>query len=275
MSRAKGPVRFVLCGFGNVGSQIVSAIKADPSGEIEIAAIAARDKAKAAEKAKAAGLDVPIIDASEAPAHAPVAVEAATFESFRTVVEPTIAAGGHIIAVSVGALAENLDLIDKARETGATLQIANGTLPGLDILRASREAGIRDVLLSSRIVPASLAKEAYVKERGIDLKKAETEPVPVFSGSAREAAGHFPRHFNVAVSIALAGVGLDDTRVEIMADGSLPGARHSISIKADGIELEMVSQNWPSPENNRTSRIVAPSIIAALRALGSPIRVGS
>ena len=35
--------RFVIAGFGNVGGQIVNAVQADRSGELEIAAVAARD----------------------------------------------------------------------------------------------------------------------------------------------------------------------------------------------------------------------------------------
>ena len=92
---------------------------------------------------------------------------------------------------------------------------------------------------------------------------------------AREAARHFPRHFNVAVALSLAGIGLDRTLIEILADGRIPGARHTVRVKSEVVELEMTSQNFPSPENNRTSRIVAPSILAALRELREPVRVGS
>ncbi|WP_299618918.1 aspartate dehydrogenase domain-containing protein [Pelagibius sp.] len=270
-----GVTRFVLCGFGNVGEQIVRKVQADGDDALEIAAIAARDPAKARKKAAALGLNVPVIAPNEAPDHAAIVVEAATYDSFRDVVEPALKAGAHVIAVSVGALAVNLDLVDLAQEQGATLQIAGGTLPGLDILRAAREGTIEEVRLISRILPQSLVHEAYIADHGINLDRAESEPVPVFSGSAREAARHFPRHFNVAVSLSLAGVGLDKTLVEIQADGRLPGARHTIRVKADVVDLEMTSQNFPSPENNRTSRIVAPSIVAALRQLRASLRVGS
>ncbi len=267
--------RFVICGFGNVGGQIASAVLADESGQLEIAAIAARDLPKARAKAETFGLDVPIITAAEASDHAPVIVEASTYEGFRNIVEPALLAGAHVIAVSVGALGVNLDLIDLAVKHGATLQIANGTLPGLDILRAAREGEIEEVRLVSSILPRSLIHEDYIAAHGIDLERAELEPVPVFSGSAREAALHFPRHFNVAVSLSLAGIGLDRTQVQIHADGRLPGARHTIIVKGDAVALEMTSHNVPSSENNRTSRIVAPSIVAALRTLSAPLRVGS
>jgi aspartate dehydrogenase len=267
--------RFVISGFGNVGRQIARHVVDDPSGRLEIAAVAARDRNKARAAAADLGLDLPVIAAAEAPDHAPVIVEAGTYESFRDIVEPGLRAGAHVIAVSVGALAVNLDLIDLAAEMGGTLQIANGTLPGLDILRSAREAGIEEVQLVSSILPRSLVQEAYIRDQGIDLARAETAAMPIFKGTAREAAAHFPRHFNVAVSLSLAGVGLDRTLVDISADGRLPGARHTIHVKSPAVTLEMTSHNLPSPENNRTSRIVAPSVLAALRALSAPLRVGS
>lgn len=270
-----GVTRIVLGGFGNVGQQIATRLAADPSGGLQIVAIAARDRQKAAANAARLGLDVPIIAASDAPNHDAILVECATYDGFRDVVEPTLRAGGHVVAVSVGALAVNLDLIDIAAETGAILQIAGGTLPGLDIIRAAAEDEITSVTLTSHIKPASFAHEPYIHENGIDLGPAETGPVPVFEGSAREAAGHFPRHFNVAVTLALAGIGLDRTQVRIRADGTLPGARHTLSVEASSVSLEMTSQNYPSPQNNRTSMVVALSILAALRREGATLRVGS
>lgn len=270
-----GKTRVIIGGFGNVGEQIARRILADDSGTLEIAAIAARNKVKARAKVGALGLDAPVISAEEAPAHEGVLVECSTYDGFRDVVEPSLRAGGHVIAVSVGALAPNLDLIDLTEETGATLQIAGGTLPGLDILRAAKEGEIEEVSLTSQILPASLAHEPYIHENGIDLARAETEPAPVFSGTAREAARHFPRHFNVAVTLSLAGIGLDRTMVNVSAYGKLPGAKHRIRVKADSVELDMVSQNFPSPQNNRTSQVVSFSIIAALRRLRGGLLVGS
>ena len=267
--------RFVIAGFGNVGRQVAEFVRDDTSGALEIAGIAARDRDRARSAAQDLGLDVPVVSAAEAPTLADVIVEAGTYDSFRDIVAPAIEAGKHVVAVSVGALAVNLDLIDRAETTGATLQIANGTLPGLDILRGAREAGIDEVRLVSAMLPRSLVHEAYILENGIDLAAAEHGPVPVFRGTAREAAAHFPRHFNVAVSLSLAGIGLDRTTVDISADGRLPGARHTIRVRSPAVELEMTSHNFPSPRNNRTSRIVAPTIVAALRAMSAPVRVGS
>lgn len=268
--------RIIIGGFGNVGEQLVRKIAEEgEASRIEIVAIAARDIPKAQAKAESFGLSVPIISAADAPDYDAIMVECATFEGFRDVIEPTLSAGGKVIAISVGALAANMDLIDLTEKSGATLQIAGGTLPGLDILRAAREGNIESVRLTSHIHPASLTHEPYIAENGIDLGPAMEGPVPVLDGTAREAAENFPRHFNVAVTLGLAGIGLDRTEVSIRADGTLPGARHTLSIKSDAVELEMMSQNFPSPQNNRTSQIVALSILAALRRFDGGLQIGS
>jgi aspartate dehydrogenase len=114
-----------------------------------------------------------------------------------------------------------------------------------------------------------------VLERGHDFdKNIPKEPIKIFEGTAGEAAGHFPRHFNVAVSLSLAGIGFDRTTVEIWIDPGIPGAIHQVELEGDDIGLTMTSRNRPS-ENPRTSRIVAPSIIAALRGLVAPVTSGS
>jgi aspartate dehydrogenase len=271
----KERARIALGGFGNVGQQLARAIQSDGEAALQIVAISARDLDAARGRAGKLGLEVPLVPAAELPDHAEIVVECATYEGFRAIVEPALSAGRHVVCVSVGALAVNLDLLDLAEARGGTIQIASGAMPGLDILRAAREGGIRSVRLKSHIVPKSLARESYVTDRAIDLARAEHAPVPVFSGSAREAARHFPRHFNVAVALSLAGIGLDRTEIEIFADGTLPGARHTVQVKSDVIDLEMTAQNYPSLDNDRTSRIVAPSILAALRELNSALRIGS
>lgn len=268
-------LKIALGGFGNVARQLVRAIQEKPELGLQVAAVSAQDIDAAIIRAGEIGLDVPVVSAAELPTHADIIVECATYDGFRPIVEPAVRAGAHVICVSIGALGVNMDLIDIAGEHGGTIQIASGAMPGLDILRCARQGEIHSVRLTSHILARSLAHEAYVTDRGIDLGPADTEPVPVFEGSARDAALHFPRHFNVAVALSLAGIGLDRTEIQIFADNQLPGARHTVRVKSEVIDLEMTSQNYPSPENNRTSRIVAPSILAALGEMHGPLRIGS
>ena len=87
-------------------------------------------------------------------------------------------------------------------------------------------------------------------------------------------AAAFPRHFNVAVALSLGGIGYERTTVEVWVDAEIQGAIHEVEVDSEDIGLTMISRNVPSA-NPRTSRIVAPSVLAALRGLVAPVIVGS
>ncbi|MBV8747514.1 MAG: DUF108 domain-containing protein, partial [Xanthobacteraceae bacterium] len=99
-------------------------------------------------------------------------------------------------------------------------------------------------------------------------------PKKLFEGSAREGARGFPANVNVAAALSLAGIGPDRTRVEVWADPGIDRNVHKIEVDADTARFSMSIENVPS-ENPRTGRITALSVVAALRKLTAPIRVGT
>ena len=62
--------------------------------------------------------------------------------------------------------------------------------------------------------------------------------------------------------------------MEIWADPTLDRNCHSIEVESDSARLTLAIENVPS-ENPKTGRITALSVLAALRKLHSPLRVGS
>ena len=114
----------------------------------------------------------------------------------------------------------------------------------------------------------------YVTERRIDLAGL-TAPLKLFDGTAREAAAGFPANLNVAAALGLAGLGPDSTRVEIWADPGITRNTHEIAVSSDSADFTMKIENIPSDDNPRTGRITALSVIAALRKLAGPIRIGT
>ncbi len=269
------PLRVALAGYGNVGRQLGPRLAAGEIPQVRLTAISAGDLGRAREASADLDPRPLVVPATELPQHAEVVVECATYDAFPEIARATLTAGKTLVAVSVGALAAHLDLIELAERHGGVIQIANGAMPGLDEIRCARESGIGTVSLTSRIRPDSLAKEPYIKAQGFDFSTPPEAPVRVFQGTAREAAAAFPRHFNVAVALSLAGVGLDRTQIEVWCDPDIPGAIHHVEVDAEAVRLDMTAFNRPSPANRNTSRIVAPSIMAALRNMVSPIRVGS
>jgi aspartate dehydrogenase len=269
------PLRVGLGGFGNVGQDLARRLRAGAIPEIELVGATARDLDKARANAGAVTPPVPIVALDELARISDVVVECATADSFPEIARAVLSAGKYLIAVSAAGVPNCPEMVELARKHGGRVRIASGAMPGLDILRCAAEGEIRSVELKSRIKPSSMAHEAYVLERGFDFdQRPPAEPVKVFEGSAREAAAAFPRHFNVAVALSLGGIGFDRTKVVVWVDPDIPGAIHQVEVDAADIGLTMTSRNRPSA-NPRTSRIVAPSILAALRALVAPVVVGS
>ena len=69
--------------------------------------------------------------------------------------------------------------------------------------------------------------------------------------------------------------GADETRLEIWADPGLRRNTHAIEVESDSANFSMTIENLPSAENPRTGRITALSVIATLRGLVAPLRVGT
>jgi aspartate dehydrogenase len=264
-----------LAGFGNVGRELAKRLGAGVIPEMQLVAVSARDLAKAGAAAKALSPPPRVVPMADLPGLCDVVVECATADSFPEIARAVLGAGKMLICVSAGGVPSCPELTELARKHGGRVRVASGAMPGLDIIRCAAEGTIRKVHLTSRIKPSSMAHEQYVLDRGHDFaKQLPTAPIKIFEGTAGEAAGHFPRHFNVAVSLSLAGIGFDRTTVEIWIDPDIAGAIHQVELDGEDIGLTMTSRNRPS-ENPRTSRIVAPSIIAALRAMVAPVVSGS
>jgi aspartate dehydrogenase len=126
----------------------------------------------------------------------------------------------------------------------------------------------------TRKPPKGLAGAPYLEDQGITLDGL-TEPLKVFDGSARDGARGFPANVNVAAALSLAGIGADRTRLEIWADPDIRRNTHHIVVEADSARFETTIENVPSEENPRTGRITALSVIATLRGLVAPLKVGT
>jgi aspartate dehydrogenase len=193
---------------------------------------------------------------------------------FRAVAEPAIERARTFVPLSVGALLEEGDLIDRARATGARILVPTGALLGLDAVRAAAEGTIDSVTMITRKPPQGLLGAPYLIEHNISLDGL-VEPLRVFSGSARDGARGFPANVNVAAALSLAGIGPDKTRLEIWADPAVTRNTHRIVVEADSARLTMMIENVPTESNPKTGRITALSAIALLRGITAPLRVGS
>ena len=266
--------RVAVAGLGAVGMPVVRALAAGIEG-LELAAVSSRDLARARRRMADVAPRVAIVHSDALPrARRTSSSNACPRPLSAEVAAGAIEAGRTLVTVSGAALLVHDDLVRRARETGATIILATGALLGLDAVRAAAEGEIAEVRMITRKPPRSLEGAPYLEENGIAIDGLDA-PLRVFEGTAREGAAGFPANVNVAAALGLAGIGPDRTRLEIWADPGLDRNTHQIVVDADSARLSMKIENVPSEENPGTGKITGLSVIAALRGLGAPLKVGT
>jgi aspartate dehydrogenase len=204
-------------------------------------------------------------------------VEAASHEAVREHLVPLLDAGVGVIVLSAGALADDVlrQAAERAAErSGALLYVPSGGIGGLDALRTACLAGVDEVSIQVAKPPAAWRGIALVERLGIDLQNLR-EPTLLFDGPAREGVPHFPQNVNIAAVLALAGVGMDRTRLKVVADPALSLNTHTIRVSGKSGRFTVVLENVPSPDNPKTSWLACYSALSALHTLGSRSRYGS
>ena len=272
--RSDAGMTLAIAGLGAIGMKVAEAVDRGAVPGIRLTAVSARDRARA--EGRLAGLANPpaVVTLGELAGLAEVIVECAPAAVFAEVAGPAIEQGRVFLPLSVGALLDHMDLVERGRVTGARIIVPTGALIGLDTVRAMAEGEIARVVLETRKPPGGLAGATYLVENNIDISNL-TEPLRVFQGSAREAARGFPANVNVAAALALAGIGPERTEVEIWADPGIDRNIQSVTITSDSGEATMTMRNIPSADNPKTGRIVAQSVLATLRRLTATLTAGS
>jgi aspartate dehydrogenase len=262
-----------IAGYGTIGRVVGRALARGIEG-LRLTAIASGDAAKTRAALAADGIDVPVVEARELARHAEIVVECAPTAAFTSIATAALKARRTLVTVSGAAILRHPEIVELARARGGHILLATGALLGLDAVRAAAEGTIHSVRMVTRKPPASLLKTSFVIENRIDVMSL-TEPLRLFAGSAREGARLFPASVNVAAALGLAGIGADRTELEIWADPTRTRNTHDIVVDADSARFTLQIENVPTLENPGTGRITALSVIAALRGLNAPLRVGT
>jgi aspartate dehydrogenase len=264
--------RVAIAGLGEIGRVLARRLDKGVPG-LALACAAVRDRAKAQAWLESARICCPLVELEAFPELADLAVECAPAGLIEQVCRPMLEAGKTVMVLSAGALLLRPDLIALAKERGGQIIVPTGALLGLDAVTAAAEGSIRSVRMTTRKPPNGLAGAPYLQAHGISVENLAA-PKCVFEGSAREAAAGFPANVNVAAALSLAGIGPDRTRIEIWADPTIARNCHAIEVEADSACFTLKIENVPS-ENPRTGRITALSVLAALRKLHAPMRIGT
>jgi aspartate dehydrogenase len=261
-----------IAGLGAIGKVLARELQRGIPG-LQLAAVAARDEAKAQAWLEEHEIEASVVKLDDFPDHADIAIECAPAALLEQICRPMLEAGKEVMVLSCGALLPRPDLIDLAKAHGGRINVPTGALLGLDAVAAAAEGTIHSVRMTTRKPPNGLAGAPYLVKNNISVEGLN-EAKRVFSGTAREAAAGFPANVNVAAALSLAGIGPDRTMIDIWADPGVTRNLHSIEVDADSARFTLSIENVPS-ENPKTGKIVALSVLAALRKLTAPLRVGT
>jgi aspartate dehydrogenase len=264
--------RVAIAGLGAIG-RVLARKLADGIPGLTLACAAAGDRAKAQAWLEVQRIACPLVELEELPLSADLAVECAPSAVIERICRPMLEAGKKVMVLSAGALLPRPELIALAQARGGQIIVPTGALLGLDAVSAAAEGRIHSVRMITRKPPRGLAGAPYLEQNGISVEGLSA-PKLVFRGTAREGAAGFPANVNVAAALSLAGIGPDLTMMEIWADPTLERNCHSIEVDSDSARFSLSIENIPS-ENPKTGRITALSVLAALRKLGAPLRVGT
>jgi aspartate dehydrogenase len=266
------PTRVAIAGLGAIGRVLARKLAGGMPG-LELVCAAAGDRAKAQAWLDHERIRCAIVAPDEIPARADLLVECAPADAFDKICRPMLEAGKSVMVLSAGALLPRPELVALAKERGGQIIVPTGALLGLDAVTAAAEGCIQSVHMITRKPPEGLSGAPYLLAHDISVSGLD-EAKRVFVGTAREAAAGFPANVNVAAALSLAGIGPDRTTVEIWADPAIDRNCHFIEVESDSARLRLSIENVPS-ENPKTGRVTPLSVIAALRKLHSPVRVGT
>src|SRR5690606_13498319 len=195
-----------------------------------------------------------------------IVVEAATVEAASLYLKDVVAQKKDLVVSSIGVFKEATffeELKSQAESSGTHIYLPSGAIGGLDVLQSAKAAGgLERVQITTRKSPASLGMEA------------DDEKV-IFEGSAYEAVGKFPKNVNVALVLAIAGIGVDKTKVRIVVDPSIEQNTHTIEAEGEFGKMQLQVENNPMPSNPKTSLLAALSILAVLQNKDSALKIGN
>lgn len=251
-----------LIGAGNIGQFLLQ----QQLPGLAITQVFVRSAEKAQQIQSIDGVQVETDFAAFLAADVDLVVEAATVEAVQQYALPVLERGKDLLVISVGAFV-NSSLVRACQTAcerhGASLYLPAGAIGGLDVLKAAKVLdGLHSVSLTTRKPPQALLDEPLTEERVL------------FEGSAKEAIVRFPKNINVAIILSLAGIGVEQTRVRIIADPAVTRNTHTIEARGDFGRMTLTVENDPMPRNPKTSYLAALSALASLQESQSVLKIG-
>jgi aspartate dehydrogenase len=273
-----------LLGCGSIGTEIIKSIK---KGEIPHAKVVAIvDTRERAVEEVLGKLDIHGIQIffdfqnflnSSLFSFVDIIVEAASQMAVRNYGKKILEFGKKFLVLSTGVFADPIllkEFVTLAEEKNAKIVIPTGAIAGIDMIRSVKK-NLTNLSITTTKNPVALSGAPFFSSSKIKPETIVCKTL-LYEGSAEDAILMFPANVNVAVTLALAGLGLKRTEVRVIADPDIKINQHEILASGNFGDIHIIVRNNPMVENPRTSMVAALSAIESLRSLCyDTFRIGS
>ncbi len=252
--------RVCFVGWGAIARRVAELLVQRGQTGVHIVAVAVRDQTR-----KRSGLPegARLISSPDALAELDVdlVVEAAGRATVPTWGAAALRLGCDFAVSSTSAFCDDAvlrELIGTAERHSGRILVPPGALGGVDALASAVATGLD--MVEHVIVKPPRAWSGTGAESLVNLSALKERTV-FFTGTARQAADAFPQNANVAVITALAGLGLDRTRVCLAADPALVRNEHSIRAEGAFGSLDVRISNEALHTNPKSSEMTALNVL--------------
>ncbi|GAB3489123.1 aspartate dehydrogenase [Marinomonas epiphytica] len=273
------PLKVAIIGLGAIGLKVAEAIDNQEAGKVTLVSLLCRNKIKYLDLLKNKDTEFKALITDDIQtllaAQPDLVIEAAGQDSLAQYGETILSEGISLLVSSIGLFTDDkifTKLVQCAEQAGTKILLSSGALPAIDWMSAAALSHVDDVSMTQTKPVASWRNTPA--EQFIDLQ-ALTEPTCFFQGNAREAANLFPKSSNISAMLALATIGLDSTKVRLVADPIEDKMHTDISFQG---EVGILKTQWygvPSETTPSTSADVPFAILKAVRNMACAIHYGA
>jgi aspartate dehydrogenase len=268
-------IKVGIIGCGTIGRELALACWKRFQDEVTLEALSDSDASRARKLQKDLKPKPQILSVDALISRCDLVIEAASKHAVYDVAKKTLSLGKDVMIMSVGGiLGKEKELFKLAKTHRCCLYFPSGGVVGIDGLKAAGIGKIHRVLLTTRKPPQGFEDAPYVVKHGVNLRNLKQEKL-LFEGEAAAAVRGFPKNINVSATLSLAGIGAKKTKVRIIASPHMLVNVHEVYVVGDFGSFYTRTENFPSEQNPKTSRLAVLSAVATLERILKNVKIGT
>lgn len=268
-------IKVGVIGCGTIGRELALACQRQFKEEVTLEAIADSDLTFARKLLAQLRPKPKLLTSDQLIACCDLVIEAASKFAAYEVAKKALSMGKDVMIMSIGGiLGKEREIFKMARTHRCCLYLPSGGVVGIDGIKAAKIGKIHRVTLTTRKPPHGFDDAPYVIKHNINLKNLKEEKV-LFEGNAEQAVQGFPKNINVSATLSLVGLGAKKTKVRIIACPHMLVNVHEVYVVGDFGSFYTRTENFPSEQNPKTSRLAILSAIATLERILRNVKIGT